>query len=297
MRILVTGNAGFVARHLMWGFSDTHEMHGIDRWTGDLHDPRVIRREIGSFQPDLVIHLAAKVGRLFGEDDPLQTIRDNTLITTDIACACRDFGVRLAYASTSEVYGDQGSHGCLEEDPFDRLPHNIYGLSKRWGEEAARLYTHDPVIFRLSMPYGPGLPAGRGRAALINMLHQALHRQPIVVHKGAERSWCYVEDTVRAMLAVVDSGFGGAWNIGRDDNPTSMLTVAEMCCDLTGAPRDLITVVDAPANQTVVKRLRTDKLRRLGWWPQVSLAEGMERTLEWVRTLDSEGAAAPGGVR
>jgi nucleoside-diphosphate-sugar epimerase len=184
IRILVTGNAGFVARHLMWGFADTHEMHGIDRWTGDLHDPRVIRREIGSFQPDLVIHLAAKVGRLFGEDDPLQTIRDNTLITTDIACACRDMGVRLAYASTSEVYGDQGSHGCLEEDPFDRLPHNIYGLSKRWGEEAARLYTHDPVIFRLSMPYGPGLPAGRGRAALINMLHQALHRQPIVVHKG-----------------------------------------------------------------------------------------------------------------
>lgn len=292
MRILVTGNGGFIARHLIWGFSSGHEMHGIDRWTGDLHDPQTIRRELANFEPDLLVHLAAKVGRLFGEDDPLQTIRDNTLIAADIACACRDFGIRMAYASTSEVYGDRGLQGCTEDEPFVTIPHNIYGLSKRWGEEVIRLYTEDPIIFRFSMPYGPGLPAGRGRAALINMLHQALHRQPITVHRGAERSWCYIEDTIRAVRMVVESGFGGPWNIGRDDNAISMLKVAEMACDIVGAPRSLIEVVDAPANQTVVKRLNTDKIRALGWKPEVDLIEGMTRTLEWVKTLDAEGAVA-----
>ena len=290
MKILVTGNAGFLAPHVIWGFSSDHEMHGIDRWTGDLHDPAVIRREIAGFKPELVIHLAAKVGRLFGEDDPLQTIRDNALITTDVALACRDAGIRLAYASTSEVYGDHGEQGCTEDQLFDRLPYNIYGLSKRWGEEAARLYTENPILFRFSMPYGPGLPAGRGRAALINMLHQALHRKPITVHRGAERSWCYVADTIRGARMIVESGQGGAWNIGRDDSAVSMLKVAEMACDLTGAPYSLIEVENAPPNQTVVKRLPTEKLRSLGWKPEIELEEGMERTLEWVKTLDVRGA-------
>jgi nucleoside-diphosphate-sugar epimerase len=290
MRILVTGNAGFLAHHLIWGFSSGHEMHGIDRWTGDLHNPEVIRREIASFEPDMVIHLAAKVGRLFGEDDPLQTIRDNTLITADVALACRDAGIRLAYASTSEVYGDHGEEGCPEDQPFDMIPYNVYGLSKRWGEEVSSLYLDDPVFFRFSMPYGPGLPAGRGRAALINMLHQALHRQPIVVHKGAERSWCFVEDTIRGARMIVESGLGGGWNIGRDDQAVSMLEVARMACDLTGASQDLIEVVDAPSNQTVVKRLPTKKLRSLGWKPQVDLEEGMERTLEWVKSLEVDGS-------
>jgi nucleoside-diphosphate-sugar epimerase len=65
-----------------------------------------------------------------------------------------------------------------------------------------------------------------------------------------------------------------------------------MACDLTGASHDLIEVVDAPANQTVVKRLPTEKLRGLGWEPQVDLKEGMVRTLRWVETLTETGAVA-----
>ena len=289
-RILVTGNAGFLAHHVIWGFSDHHELHGIDRWTGDLRDPLTIKKEIETFQPQLVMHLAAKVGRLFGEDDPVQTISDNAVVTTNVALACRKAGVRMAYTSTSEVYGDQGQNSCYEGGPV-MLPHNVYGLSKRWGEEVVQLYCQDPIIFRISMPYGPGLPAGRGRAAIINMLHQAMHRQPIPVHRGSERSWCYVEDTVRGLRLIVESGQSGIWNVGRDDAAVSMQKVAKMACDLTGAPHDLIEEVDAPQAQTVVKRLATEKLRMLGWEPQVTLKEGMKRTLAWLVEGEKEEAA------
>ena len=76
------------------------------------------------------------------------------------------------------------------------------------------------------------------------------------------------------------------FNVGRDDASVTMLHVAMLACELTGAPYGLIEEVDAPARQTVVKRLATEKLRSLGWQPEVELEDGMARTLEWVRGLD-----------
>ena len=220
------------------------------------------------FQPDLVIHLAAQVGRVFGEDDIAVTVADNAQATTILARDCGDLGIRMAYASTSEVYGDRGAHDCTENDPLTVLPHNLYGLCKRWGEEACELYTDRPFVFRFSMPYGPGAPPGRGRRALDTMLWQAFHGLPIVVHAGAERSWCWIDDLIAGVVRVIEHGDGGAWNVGRDDDPVPMLDLARKCCALTGRdPDELITVVPAPSAQTVVKRLSTAKLRSLGWEP------------------------------
>lgn len=298
MKVLVTGGDGFIGRHLCSELTGHgHNVLSVDyarNGPGSIDDLRVpgnFQRHLDAYQPDTVVHLAAKVGRLFGEDDPQETIADNAGMTALVAQACGARGVRLVYASTSEVYGDQGDTVCVEDGTL-ALPHNVYGLSKRWGEEAARLYAPDGLTaLRFSMPYGPGLPAGRGRAAIINMLHQALHGQPIPVHRRAERSWCWIGDTVRAARIVIEQQpDGGAFNIGRDDNPTAMLLVALIACHLTGAdPRALIKLVDAPPRQTVVKRLATMKIRALGWQPEVELEDGMARTLEWVRTLDSNG--------
>jgi dTDP-glucose 4,6-dehydratase len=196
----------------------------------------------------------------------------------------------MVYASTSEVYGDNGAIECDEvRGPF-RLPHNIYGLSKYWGEDVCRLYApRDLAILRFSMPYGPGLPAGRGRAAIINMLWQAKRREPIPVHRGAERSWCWIGDTVRAARLVIEDWNAGVYNVGRDDNPVPMRQVAEMACDLARSPRHLIKEIDPPERQTVVKRLATDRIRKLGWQPEVELEEGMEETLKWVNELGDDG--------
>jgi nucleoside-diphosphate-sugar epimerase len=125
------------------------------------------------------------------------------------------------------------------------------------------------------------------------MLHQAQHGKKIPVHKGAERSWCYVTDTVRATRLALEKSEGGIYNVGRDDDAVPMLKVAKIACELTGAvPKHLIEMVPPPQMQTVVKRLATDRVRALGWEPEVELEEGMQRTLEWVKTLDESGAIA-----
>lgn len=292
MKIGVTGAAGFIGTWLgveliQYG----HDVEGFDRTygDGDLLDPGVFAAWLERTRPDVVVHLAAQVGRIFSEDDVRRTVRLNAEMTAVVAQACGAAGVRLAYASTSEIYGDQGDQLCHEDGPVV-LPQGAYGLTKRWGEEACRLYAPDGlVIFRPSMPYGPGAPPGRGRRAMDTMLWQAHHRMPITVHRGAERSWCWVGDVVRGIRLAIEQPDAITVNIGRDDDPRSMLEIAQTACKLAGAPDSLIEEVEAPAAQTVVKRLSTDRLRALGWAPTVDLDEGIQQVYDWVSRYDADG--------
>lgn len=300
MRILVTGAKGFIGSHLVPELvKGGHYVIETDIEDGDLRLEHVASEIIDYHRPEIVIHLAAQVGRVFGEDDLDRTITTNALATSRVAQACKSFDARLVYCSTSEVYGDQGDELCVEGED-EALPHNMYGLSKRWGEEAARLYAPEGLqIVRLSMPYGPGLPAGRGRAALINFLWNAAHNKPLTVHRGGKRSWCWIGDTVRGFRMVIERGEQavsarlseqgvGVFNIGRDDNEAWMIEVAYAACEIVGAPFSLIKEVEAPYNQTVVKRLSTQKLFDLGWKPEVSLQEGMQLTWDVMRTSYDE---------
>lgn len=260
-----------------------HEVVPVDRKDGNLEEREVIDGLIEDTYPDVVIHLAAKYGRVLGEVDPTYTVEQNALVTTNVAKACQNSGTRLLYVSSSEAYGDRGYDPITEDSLYRRLPHNIYGLSKRWGEEVCRLYVPDVQICRLNMPYGPGQAHGHGRCALMNMLWQAHERKPIPVHRGAERSWCWVGDEVRAIRMVMEHGQAGVWNVGRDDARVTMLQVATIACALADAPDLLITRVDPPKNQTLVKRLDMSRLRALGWAPTLNLLEGMTKTYEWIR--------------
>jgi nucleoside-diphosphate-sugar epimerase len=290
VRVLVTGSAGFIGTHLCQALQDNHEVTGVDRADGDLLEHGVYARHLDRVKPDVVIHLAAQVGRLFGEDDVRNAVRSNVELSTLIAHETAG-KARVVFSSSSEVYGDRGDLVCREDDPLDVLPHNIYGVTKRQAEEAFGLYMppEDLTIVRLSMPYGPGAPPGRGRRAMDTMLWQAHHRLPITVHRGAERSWCWVGDTVAGIVTLIEGAHAGVFNVGRDDDPRSMLWLAERACEMTDAPKGLISVVDAPSRQTVVKRLSTDKLRSLGWEPTVEIDEGMREVYRWVANFGPNG--------
>jgi nucleoside-diphosphate-sugar epimerase len=283
MRVLVTGHAGYIGQHLVRELeAHDHEVVGHDRAEGDLTQPGVLGARLNNWRPDRVIHLAARYGRMLCEADPIDAVRTNASLTTLVARECRRRGIPVTYTSSSEVYGDHGNAPCYENSATH--PHNIYGMSKLWGEQVLRLYAPRGLqIMRLSMPYGPGKPPGYGKCAMDNFLWWAHHRQPIVVHQGSERCWTHVSDAVCAIRLIVEYGATGTYNVCRDDQPILMVDLARKACVLAGADESLIHIVPTPGMTSTVKRTPAIPLRHLGWVPRVDLDEGMPGLLEWVR--------------
>ena len=292
-KILVTGSEGFIGKNLINELrKKSYDVYEVD--IDNKNNPIDILKEgefkkvVELFKPEIVIHLAAAVGRVRCEDDIVKTIEKNASMSAIIANVCGEKNIKLFYTSTSEIYGDFGSE-VADEETLPKLPHNLYGLSKRWGEEVCKLYVKNLCIIRPSMPYGPGCPPGRGRRAMDNMMWQAIHNMPILTHIGAERSWCWIGDLVDAYIILVETDQIGAFNVGRDDDYRSMEEIAKRACDMANKDYSLITMEGAPGNQTVVKRLSTKKLMSLGWKPKVELEEGEKILFEWIKKFDKNG--------
>ena len=239
-------------------------------------------RAVESFAPDVVVHSAARIGVVRCEEAPLEALRSNVLATTFLARACATAGARLAYVSTADVYG---SADADESSPA--APASLYALTKLWGEEIARLYAPDRlVVLRIANPYGPGVEPGQGKGALPTMLWQAEQRRRIPVFAQEARSWCWIGDVARAIRLVLDEGADGVFNIGSDADQVPLGEAARIACELTGAPPELIEEVEPPPGR-VTPRIGVERLRSLGWKPEVGLEEGLRLTLETWR------AAAP----
>lgn len=285
MRILLTGGAGYLGSRLSVELAVRgHVAHGVDRLDGDLAESDVAWELIEHSQADVVVHLAAQPGRVFGERDPEHTLRSNVLTTIKVARACAAAGSALCYVSTSEVYGTACDGGQIvnERTPLGE-PRNLYAATKAWGEQAARLYAPlNLSIVRPSMPYGPGMEVGEGRSALPSMIASFLRGEPYEVHNCTKRSWCYVDDLIRGMADVIERG-AGVYNVGRDDDLRSMAKVARIVCDTLMVDKDLLRIVEPDHTITRVKDISMTKLRRLGWEPNVDLPEGIELMAESLR--------------
>ncbi len=310
MRIAVTGAAGYIGGHLTRELAVRgHEVFAQDvlpvppAAMFDLSDDDHRRRWLGLYRPDLVVHLAARYGRVWCEDGLKETAYANAGLTAELARDCADAGIRLLYVSSSEVYGAAAMlPGPVTEDA-SLQPLNMYGLSKKWGEEASLVYAGPGLaVARLNMPYGPPavlpqpgtIPRHSGRVgevgynALHTMLWQASHDMPITVHKGTERCYTWIGDAIRGLALVAESGKAGAWNVCRDDDYVSSADLARRCTGLAGSSSDVIEK-EPDGQVTPRKHLDSTRLRQLGWHPSVSLAQGMAETLPYVSMFDREG--------
>lgn len=283
MKILVTGAHGFIGSHLIPEL-DGHEVIATDRVDCDLAKPGMAASLIRGYQPDYVVHLAARYGRLLCRDQPHRAVSDNAAATTELAAECANRGVPVLYTSSSEVYGDHGEETITEESEL-RTPTTIYGLSKRWGEEALRLYLppEQLCIVRLNMLYGPGQRGGYGCCALATFIRDALEGTPLTVHRGASRSWLYISDAVAALRLLIEGGYAGVWNLGNTHERLPMEDVAEMVALDAFEPVSL-DVVDPPDGQIRHKNYDASKIEALGWQPTVSLSDGIARTVAAART-------------
>jgi dTDP-glucose 4,6-dehydratase len=277
--VLVTGASGFVGRALVEELRHgdrAYEVHLLERADGDLADAGVAKRAVGAVAPDAVVHAAARIGVVRCDEEPLLALRSNVLATVQVARAAAAHGARLAYVSTADVYGV----AAVADEETPAAPESLYALTKRWGEQAAELYAPEGLIVaRLANPYGPGLEPGQGKGALPSMLWQAECGERIPAYRGELRTWCWIGDVARAIRLVLEADADGTYNVGSDADPVTMTDAARIACDLTGAPHDLIDEVEPPPGR-VAPTISVERLRGLGWRPEVGLEDGLRLLLE-----------------
>ena len=198
-------------------------------------------------------------------------------------------GARFLMASTSEVYGDPDVHPQSESywgnvNPVG--PRSVYDEAKRFSEALTMAHHRtrgtDTAIVRIFNTYGPRLRPDDGRV-VSNFLLQAMQGEPLTVYgDGSQtRSLCYVEDEVRGLLALFDSGLTGPVNIGNPDEYT-VLQLARTVIDLLGSPSS-IEHRPLPTDDPTRRRPDISVARaELGWEPTTSLEDGLAATAAYL---------------
>jgi dTDP-glucose 4,6-dehydratase len=305
--VLITGGAGFLGSHLCERFIDlgAHVVCLDNYLTGSptnvehLFDhPRflLIEHDITTpFFPDEppthVLHFASPASPPAYLANPIHTLKVGGLGTLHSLGIAKDAGAAFMLASTSEVYGDPDVRPQPESyrgNVSTTGPRGVYDEGKRYSEALTMAYHRghgvDTRIVRIFNTYGPRLAPGDGRA-VPNFISQALAGEPLTVYgDGSQtRSFCYVDDLVDGILALLESGEHEPVNLGNPDE-RSILELAELVIQVAGGG-SRIEFEPLPEDDPRVRCPDTGRARSLlGWEPRVPLEEGLARTVEWYRS-------------
>jgi dTDP-glucose 4,6-dehydratase len=302
---LVTGGAGFLGSHLCDELLRRgHHVVCVDNLeTGSLANIEHIRApefeflQLDIVQPyfvdrpiDFVYHLASPASPIDYLRLPLHTLKVGSHGTHHSLGLAKAHRARFLLASTSEVYGDPQVHPQKESywghvNPIG--PRGVYDEAKRYAEALTMAYHRqqgvDTSIIRIFNTYGPRMRPHDGRA-IPTFLRQALRNRPLTVFgEGSQtRSFCYVDDLVRGMIALAESGQHQPINIGNPHEFT-LLQLAEAVIEVTGS-RSEIVFEALPTDDPQVRQPDITLARELlGWEPEVELLEGLAK-------LDASGA-------
>ena len=297
--VLVTGGLGVIGTRLVpylrkFGYdvkvTDNRIAKSPDYLRADVCSMVETMQAFKQWKIDYVLHLAGEVGRENGELFARRQVDVNVSGTLNLIQLCREYGARLIYASTSEVYGEIGDR-VMREDELPRTQTNCYAISKYQAEQYIRHfvenYGFDAHIIRIFMCYGPGEYPSYYRSAVSRFVYNIMHNRPVSVHRGAQRSWCYIDDIAEGWRLVMEhfaEGKAEVYNIGRQD-PRSMAEVAELICELAGRDANLIQESDPPRFVMKVKNASFEKARqKLGFEARTPLEIGLQKTIDWQRT-------------
>jgi dTDP-glucose 4,6-dehydratase len=299
---VVTGGAGFLGSHLCDTLvADGYRVICVDNLeTGSLQNVEHLRGADFVFlnhdltqhleideSIDLIFHLASPASPIDYLRLPLQTLKVGSYGTHNALGLAKWKRARFLLASTSEVYGDPAVNPQPESywgnvNPIG--PRGVYDEAKRYAEALTMAYHRqqgvDTCIVRIFNTYGTRMRPYDGRA-IPTFIRQAQANQPITVFgDGSQtRSFCYVDDLVRGLVALAKSGEHLPVNIGNPQELT-LLQLAEAVVEATGSKSPIVfealPVDDPQVRQPDITRAR----QLLGWEPQIPLEEGLRRMLK-----------------
>jgi dTDP-glucose 4,6-dehydratase len=303
---VVTGGAGFLGSHLVdLLLARGHKVIAIDNFVTGAVDNiahlggnpnfKFIQQDVTEFiflegPVDYVWHFASPASPIDYLELPIQTLKVGSLGTHKALGLAKNKRARFLLASTSEIYGDPLVHP-QKEDYWGNVntigPRGCYDEAKRFAEALAMAYHRehgvDTRIVRIFNTYGPRMRLNDGRVVPA-FISQALKHRPLTVFgKGDQtRSFCYCSDLIEGIYRLMNTSEVEPVNIG---NPHEM-TVLEFAHEIIKATGSRSKVIFKPLPQDDPKQRRPDITRareRLRWEPQVSLKEGLIKTIEYFR--------------
>lgn len=235
-----------------------------------------------------IYHLASPASPKIYQKFPLETIAVNTIGTKNILELALKNNAKVLFTSTSEVYGDPDVHP-QHEGYLGKVntwgPRACYDESKRLGEVYCYQYFKrfgvDVKVLRLFNTYSESLSFDDGRV-ISNFISQALTGQDITIYGDGQqtRSFCYIEDTIRAICLAIDNekATGEIINIGNPEEIT-ILEIATLIGKLTQS-KSKVTYHLLPQDDPKIRKPDIKKATELlGWFPVISLEEGLNRTI------------------
>lgn len=304
-KILVTGGAGFIGSHLCEALLErgddvvcldnyfTGSKDNILHLRGNPHF-EIIRHDLVNpivLEVDRIFNLACPASPIHYQFNPVKTVKTNVMGTLNMLGLAKRVKARLLQASTSEVYGDPAVHP-QKEDYRGNVncigPRACYDEGKRVAEtlmmDYHRQHGVDIRIVRIFNTYGPRMALDDGRV-VSNFIIQALRGEPLTVYGdgGQTRSFCYISDLVRGLLAMMDQEpFTGPVNLG---NPTefTILSLAEQVKAMTGSA---VPIVFKPLPQDDPIQRKPDiglAREKLNWVPEIELETGLGKTIAYFR--------------
>ncbi|SEC63686.1 dTDP-glucose 4,6-dehydratase [Streptomyces sp. KS_5] len=306
MRVAVTGGGGFLGSHLCEALLRRGDAVVCldDLSTGRAENIQSLRKypafefihtdvSVTADVPgpvDAVAHLASPASPPDYLRLPLQTLAVGSRGTENALELARRAGGRFLMASTSEVYGDPLVHP-QEESYWGNVnpvgPRSVYDEAKRYAEALSLAYhrTHgvDVGIVRIFNTYGPRMRPHDGRV-VSSFIAQALGGEPLTIYGDGKqtRSFCYVSDLIRGLVAMLDSAETGPFNLGNPEEWT-VADLAELVLDITGSDSE-IQYRELPVDDPVRRRPDIGRAGAyLHWHPEVPVAQGVRRTVEWFR--------------
>ena len=308
-RILVTGGAGFLGSHLCERLvSEGHDVICVDNFFTSqkanvahlLPQPNfdLLRHDIVQplwLEVDEIYNLACPAAPGHYQFNPIKTMKTSVIGAINVLGMAKRCRAKVLQASTSEVYGDPEVHPQPESyrgavNPIG--PRACYDEGKRAAEtlfmDYHRAHRLNVRIVRIFNTYGPRMNPYDGRV-VSNFIRQAIAGEPITIFGSGDqtRSFCYRDDLIEGMMRMMAApdDFVGPVNIGNPGEFT-IRELAELTLQLCGSSS---TIVHRPLPVDDPERRRPDialARDRLGWAPTIALREGLERTIEWFRTVN-----------